>query len=220
LTVAAAAAVVVTLLLGFKPELHGIVRRIERPELLGTFRLLLISVVMLPVLPDRGFGPWEAFNPYRTWWMVVLVAGVSYVGYFAIKILGEKRGVLATGLFGGMVSSTAVTLELSRHALDDAAAPDLLASGIAVATAMMFPRILLIAGVITPALAVVLAWPLLAALAAALAVAAWYGRAGVGGKLREGHQHIDPGNPLDLATALRFGLLLALIMVLAHGAMA
>jgi hypothetical protein len=102
LTVAAATAVVITLLLGFKLELHGIVRRIERLELLGTLRLLLISVVILPVLPNRGFGPWDAFNPYRTWWMVVLVAGISYVGYFAIRILARRtrnRPVRRYGLF-------------------------------------------------------------------------------------------------------------------------
>jgi hypothetical protein len=124
MTAASSTAVVVTFLLGFKPELHRIIRRIERPELLATLRLLLISVVLLPVLPDVGVGPWQAFNPYRTWWMVVLVAGASYVGYFAIKVLGEKRGVLMTALCDGLVSSTAVTVSLARHAKDRTAVPD------------------------------------------------------------------------------------------------
>jgi uncharacterized membrane protein (DUF4010 family) len=220
LAAAASSAVFVTLLLGFKPELHGLLRRIERPELLATLRLLLISVVLLPVLPNRGYGPWAAFNPYRLWWLVVLVAGVSYIGYFAIKLLGAKRGVLATGLCGGLVSSTAVTLNLSRHAGDDSELTDLLTSGIAIATAMMCPRILVIVGVLTPILAMRLLWPLTAACIAVLGAAAWFARGGPSRGLPQGHQHTDPGNPLDLKTALEFGLILAVIMVLSHAATA
>ena len=114
LTAASATAVVVTLVLGFKLELHQLLRRIDRAELLATLRLLLISIVLLPVLPDRELGPWAAINPYRIWWMVVLVAGISYVGYFANRILGEERGVMLTGFFGGLASSTAVTLAFAR----------------------------------------------------------------------------------------------------------
>jgi|SRR5579863_4328102 len=105
LAVAASAAVVVTLILGFQVEPHRLVAHIERQELSATRRLLLISVVMLPVLPDRGFGPWTAINPYQIWWMVVMIAALSYLGYFAMKFLGERRGVLLTGLLGGMLSS-------------------------------------------------------------------------------------------------------------------
>ena len=130
-TAASSTAVVVTLLLGFKPELHGIIRGLERLELLATLRLLLISVVLLPVLPNAGYGPWQAFNPYRTWWMVVLVAGISYIGYFAIRVLGEKRGILLTALCGGLVSSTAVTVNLARHAKNQTATPNLLTAGVA-----------------------------------------------------------------------------------------
>jgi uncharacterized membrane protein (DUF4010 family) len=233
---AAAAAVVMTLVLGFKPELHGIIRHIEREELLATLRLLLISVVLLPVIPNRGMGPWHAFNPYRTWWLVVLVASISYIGYFAIKLLGAQRGVLVTGLFGGMVSSTAVTLNLSRHARDEGGAkshgdtgrgaesngsdglPDLLAAGIAIATAMMFPRLLIIVGAVAIELVEPLLWPSVAAAIAAVAVALWLVRDGVGRGLPAGHEHTDPGNPLDLWSAVRFALILAVIGVMAQGA--
>ena len=235
---AAAAAVVMTMVLGFKPELHGIIRHIERDELLATFRLLLISVVLLPVIPNRGMGPWQAFNPYRTWWMVVMVAGLSYIGYFAIKLLGAERGVLVTGLFGGMVSSTAVTLNLSRHAREESGAKpqgdrggdaasdggsgllDLLAAGIAIATAMMFPRLLIIVGAVAIALVEPLLWPSVAAAIAGVAVAFWLVRGATGRGLPEGHHHTDPGNPLDLWNAMRFALILAVIGVMAQAARA
>ena len=216
MTAASSTAVVVTLLLGFKPELHGMIRRIERLELLATLRLLLISVVLLPILPDEGFGPWQAFNPYRIWWMVVLVAGVSYVGYFANKVLGERRGILMTALCGGLVSSTAVTVSLARHAEDRTTVPDLLSAGVATATAMMFPRTLVVVGAVSLPLAISLARPLLSAGLLSLGAGVWFFSRS--GPAREGTGGDEPGNPLDLKIALQFGLFLAATMVLTRGA--
>ncbi|MBM3541337.1 MAG: MgtC/SapB family protein, partial [Alphaproteobacteria bacterium] len=106
---AAAGAVLTALLLGIKPVLHGWLARLEYAELMATLKLLAMSVVLLPVLPDRGFGPWQALNPYELWWMVVLVASLSYVGYFAAEMAGPRRGAVLAALAGGLVSSTAVT---------------------------------------------------------------------------------------------------------------
>ncbi|HTQ23666.1 MAG TPA: MgtC/SapB family protein [Candidatus Binataceae bacterium] len=215
-TVASSTAVVVALLLGFKPELHSILRRIERSELLATLRLLLISVVLLPVLPNAGFGPWQAFNPYRTWWMVVLVAAVSYVGYFAIRVFGERRGLLMTALCGGLVSSTAVTVSVARRANDQSARADLLAGAVAVATATMLPRILVVVGVVSLALARALAIPVLSAGLLTLAAAAWFSSRSA--TATESERGDEPSNPLDLRLALKFGLFLAVTMILAQGA--
>jgi len=216
MTAASSTAVVVTLLLGFKPELHGIIRRLERLELLATLRLLLISVVLLPVLPNAGFGPWRAFNPYRTWWMVVLVVGVSYIGYFAIRVFGEKRGILLTALCGGLVSSTAVTVNLARHANDRTALPNLLTAGVATATATMFVRMLVVVGAVSLPLAMSLAKPLLSAGLLALGAAVWFSNRG--GTVSEGAGGDEPRNPIDLWMALQFGLFLAVTMILAQGA--
>lgn len=218
LVAASAAAVVVTLLLGFKPELHDVIRKIERRELLATLRLLLISVVLLPVLPDRGFGPWQAFNPYQVWWMVVLVALVSFAGYFAIKILGEKRGVLVTGLCGGLVSSTAVTLNFARYSRDGRAVPALLTAGIVASAAMMFPRMLVVISFISIPLALRLTAPLIAASIAMFCAAAWFARRADRQTHAEGVGVSELSNPLDLKTALEFGIFLTFIMFLSHGA--
>src|SRR5580698_6554555 len=140
LAIASSAAVVVTIILDFRLELHTMVAHIEREELAATLRLLLISVVMLPILPNRGVGPWQALNPYEIWWMVVLIAGLTYVGYYANRFLGERRGVILTGLFGGMTSSTAVTLTLAPIAREREDERSVIAAAILVASAIMFPR--------------------------------------------------------------------------------
>ena len=222
LLAASSSAVVLTLLLGFRPELHDLIRKIDRDELLATFRLLLISLVMLPVLPNRGYGPWAAFNPYHIWWMVVLVAAVSYVGYFATRLMGAQRGILLTGLFGGLASSTVVTLSLARRAAAGLAVPNLLAAGATIASAIMWPRILLIVGAVDADLARALAWPLGAATVIAIAGALILERVGRDEEraLTAAGDRVKPSNPLDLLTAIRFGLILTAIMVASRAASA
>jgi len=149
-TLASASAVVVTSLLGFKPILHRWMNTLEEHELYATLKLLLISVVVLPILPNQGFGPWEILNPYQLWWMVVLIAGVSYLGYFAIKIVGNRHGPVLTGALGGLVSSTAVTINLSRLAKQGPSSENALAAGILTACATMFLRTLLLSSLINP----------------------------------------------------------------------
>jgi len=214
LTVAASTAVVVTVVLGFKPELHRLVRRIEREELLATLRLLLISVVLLPILPDKHLGPWQALNTYRLWWMVVLVAAVSYVGYFGIKLLGSETGVLITGLFGGLASSTATAVTMAHRGKDEPEMQDLLAAGVVIASATMFPRMIVIAFAILPDLAQRLLWPMLSAGAVGYLAGGWLAWRSGQPKPQPGAEDLRPANPLELSVALKFGLLLAVIIVL------
>ncbi len=219
---ASSSAVILTLLLGFRPELHGFIRGIDRGELLATFRLLLISVVMLPVLPNRGYGPWAAFNPYDIWWMVVLVAAVSYVGYFATRLMGAERGILITGVFGGLASSTVVALSLARRAAHDLREPNLLAAGATIASAIMWPRIFLIVSAVAPNLGWQMAWPLGAATVIAIAAALWLANRGRKEEkmLAVSDEKMKAANPLDLGMAFRFGLILTAIMVAARAASA
>lgn len=157
---AAVASVAVALLLSVKSELHGLLARIDRRELFATLRLLLISVVLLPILPNRGFGPLEALNPYQLWLMVVLIAGVSYVGYVSVMLVGDRRGILAAALLGGLVSSTAVAINLGRLAREHPQGRELFAAGIIGASTMMFPRVLIVAAVFAPVVASALFLPL------------------------------------------------------------
>jgi len=206
---AATGAVVTVILLGSKPLLHDWVARLRAEELYATFRLLLISVVVLPLLPDRGFGPWQALNPYRIWWMVVLISGISFAGYVALRIAGERRGVLATGLFAGLASSTAVTVSLARRSRD-AVPADLLAAGIIIACATMFLRILVVASIVRWPLAAALAGPLLLMGGVSFLAAWFYWRRGGSG----GGDGMNVRNPFELRPALIFAGLLALVMLL------
>ncbi|NIR30446.1 MAG: MgtC/SapB family protein [Gammaproteobacteria bacterium] len=211
---ASAAAVVTALVLGFKPALHRWVGGLQREELQAGLKLLLISVVLLPILPSRGYGPWHALNPYEIWWMVVLIAVVSFVGYFAMKIGGTTRGAALTGLFAGLASSTALTVHFSRAAKHEPEAATALAAGVLLACGTMFPRVVLVSSVVNPHLFQALLAP-----AAAMALVVYAPALMLWRRAQDAVARTSPtlGNPLELGAALRFGALLGAIMVLAAG---
>ena len=213
LTEAASAAVIATLLLGFKPQLHRWLARLDQTELQATLKLLLITVVLLPVLPDRRFGPAEALNPYELWWLVVLIATISYVGYFAVKVLGANAGIILTGLLAGLASSTALTLQMARIGRAQRERANLIATGILIANTTLFPRILIIVGLLKPTLALALTPPLVGMTLLTLVptLVFWLRR---GAPLEA--DALQVSNPLALGQALRFGLLLAVVMLVAR----
>lgn len=213
ITLASASAVVITSLLGFKPLLHGWMNKLEEQELNATLKLLLISVVILPILPDQGYGPWAVLNPYHIWWMVVLIAGVSYLGYFAIKIVGNRYGPVLTGVLGGIVSSTAVTVNLSRLARQCPASENAFSAGILTACATMFLRTLLLVSVINPALFQVLLPSLLimSGLTYLLGFLLWRN---IRAFRTETDDDVVLQNPFQLGMALKFGAFLLAIMLL------
>jgi len=211
---AAAGAVVTALLLGIKPILHGWLTRISYDELLAVLKLLVMSLVLLPVLPNRGYGPWQALNPYELWLMVVLIAGLSFVGYAAVRLAGARRGILLSSLAGGLVSSTAVTLTLSRLGRRSPARRALIAGGIGFACTTMYPRTLLVATAIEPGMLQHLAAPLGAATLAGYATAFALWRQP---QPQAQAAELELQNPFEFTMALKFGLLLAAVMLLARG---
>ncbi|MGP8307796.1 MgtC/SapB family protein [Vibrio sp. YIC-376] len=210
---AASAAVITALVLDNKRELHEALQKLQEYELDAALRLLLISIVLLPLLPNKTYGPWNALNPYEIWWMVVLIASISFIGYFAIKIGGAKRGILFTSVFAGLSSSTALTLQFSHLSREQPNISPLLASGILLSCGTMFPRLLIILSVINPSL-VKLLWPIVFAMMTALYLPAWWIWR------RSQIEQVEPSNkqsnPLALRSALFFGVLLAVIMLLSH----
>jgi len=212
-TLAACAAIFTTLILDNKQEIHSALARLQEVELEAAIKLLLISVVMLSLLPNEGYGPWQALNPYEIWWMVVLIASISFVGYFAVKIGGATRGLLFTGIFAGLSSSTALTMNFAKLAKDNRAHRFILASGVLAACGTMFPRILFVCYLINHELGLTLLAPVsIMTLCIYLpAIVIWY-------------HHREPiqqevklkQNPLELSTALSFGLILVAIILLSH----
>jgi uncharacterized membrane protein (DUF4010 family) len=208
------ATVAVMALLGAKPTLHGWLRNIEPRELNGAIKLLIISVVLLPLLPDEGYGPWEALNPYWIWWMVVLISGLSFLGYFAIKLAGERTGTILTAIAGGLASSTAVTVSFAQLARKREAL-NVLMGGVMLASSIMFVRVIVEVSIVNPALLSRVLVPMVVMGAGMVAGGVWLLRSG--GDEAEAGRETEVRNPLQLGTALRFGALLAVILMLSEG---
>jgi uncharacterized membrane protein (DUF4010 family) len=214
-SLAAACAVVIALLLSLKEPLHNALQKLSETEVSGTLKLLFISLVLLPVLPNQGYGPWQAFNPYVTWWMVVLIAAIGFAAYVAIRLIGPRKGLLVTALLGGMVSSTAMTITLARlHS--GAKLQAILACGMLATSALMFPRMLLEVGLINPALLTHLSWPL-GVSALIYASGAWFYYQQADSEVPSNAEPLLK-NPFELAPALRFAALLVLIVLLVKAA--
>lgn len=144
LELAVALGVVTSVVLTFKQPIHDLVRKVGTDDLYAALKLLVATFVILPVLPRRAVDPWGAINPYTLWLLVILISALSLAGYVATRVLGPRRGLLATGLAGGLVSSTAVTLALARRSRDPDSPPAearLLGAGILLAWLIMVGRV-------------------------------------------------------------------------------
>jgi len=213
MAIAAGTAVLAAVLLRLKPELHRLVGAIDRLELNSAIRLLVISVVILPLLPNRGFGPGEVVNPYELWWMVVLIAALSFIGYFAIKLAGPRKGPILAGIFGGLASSTAATLGFSRIAQREPSLAAPMAMGIGLACTIMFGRIVILVGILDRDLAWAVAAPL-GVMAAVLLIATILSMRAVTPSSKPLAMTI--GDPADIPAALKFGAFLLTLAILSH----
>ena len=207
--------IVVAALLAYKQPLHGLIDRIGWDDIFAGLRLLIASFIILPLLPDRTVDPWDALNPRKLWLLVVMISGLSMIGYVATRWLGPGRGTVITGLTGGLASSTAATLAFSRQSRENNGAPaaQMLAIGTLIAWAVMFARVMVISFAVYPALLRELAMPMTAMGLACLASAGvllWRQRSdGTGSKAGE----IAVSTPFTLTQAAKFGLLFAAILL-------
>ena len=210
--VAAAAAVAATGILAARAEIHGWVARITWPELRSALVLLAMTFVILPVVPDTAIGPAPGVNPREVWLIAIVLAGVSFVGYGAVRVFGAERGVLLGALAGGLVSSTAVALTSARRAAAGEGAPRLLAAGVATASAVSFLRVIAIVAVMQPGLLrlVVPGLALATIVAGLYAVAAVHWRGG--GKTGKAAP-ADFTNPFSFWPVVGFAVFLGLVIV-------
>lgn len=216
LPLAAAVGVATTVLLSLKPEMHAFAQRITREDVYATLKFAVITVIVLPLLPNRAFGPppLNVINPYEIWLMVVLISGISFLGYVLIKLVGARQGISLTGVLGGIVSSTPVTLSFSQRSQEEDGLARPFALAIAVAWSMSYLRVLVEVATLNPQLLRRLWPPMIAASSVGLAYGAYLYVSQPTSEKGE----VPFSNPFELGTALKFGLLYAVVLVVSKAA--
>ena len=203
-------AIAVTALLYFKPELRGMSQRLTRSDLVAVLQFSVLTFIVLPILPDHNFGPYNAFNPHQAWLMVVLISGISLAGYTALHVVGTRYGAPLLGFLGGVVSSTATTLLYARNSRNNPAMSQLAASVIVIASMVVLLRLLVLSSVVAygtlPGLAPVLAGGFLFGLVVAL-----YNWRKMSNATKLNIP--DTPNPAELRTALGFGLFYVIVLL-------
>ncbi len=209
-------AVVVSLILSAKPVLHAIAQGATKNDVYATLKFLIVAIVVLPLLPDLALGPYGAFNPFKVGVVVALIAGVGFMGYVAVRVLGPGRGLGLTGLLGGLVSSTAVTMAAAGRAR---AEPPLAAScalAVLLAGTVMLGRVVVIACALNSGLAGVLAAPIgaMAVVGLGASYVLWRQARSTAGEA----DRLAVTNPFELASAVKLGLMVVVVLVVSKAA--
>ena len=192
-------------LLGLKRRIHHWTRNITEGDIRATLQFAAISGVILPLVPDRDMGPFHGFNPFSTWLMVVLISGLGFAGYIAIRVVGARAGILLTGLLGGLASSTASTLAFSRRSREQ---PDLSAHytlAVVAACTIMLPRVLVATSLVNRNFALTLLVPFALMAVPGVVYGGWVWLRNR--TERRGGDTPALGNPLSLGTAIKFAVL-------------
>jgi len=197
----------VAVLLHLKPEMHSLAARIGNADFKAIMQFVLVSFVILPVLPDQAYGPYQVLNPHRIWVLVVLIVGISLAGYMVYKFFGEKAGVMMGGILGGIISSTATTVSYARRSRQAKGSSKLAAQVILIASTVVFVRVLMLIAATAPASLREAGPPLGAMLGVmmVLSVGTWFVD-------RHAKVQMPPqDNPTELKSAILFAALFALV---------
>ena len=206
-SLAIAVATLVTLLLALRTEAHGLIERLDEQDVKALARYAVIAGAVLPFLPEGNYGPYDAWNLRQLWLVVVLVTGFSFIGYAANRIFGARHGTLATAIIGGAYSSTAVTQSLAQR-LGSGHGGGAEPAGIALASAVMYLRVLLLVAVLATRVLVDFAILILPATLVGAGAGYWLYR-----KAEGGEKPVPPGNPIEMLPALFFLLFVAVATV-------
>jgi uncharacterized membrane protein (DUF4010 family) len=206
---AATFAVAATLLLSVKGPLHRLAESIQEDEIYAILKFGVVSIIILPLLPNRAFGPFGALNPQLIWWVVVLISALSMVGYVLMRVLGARQGIAVTGILGGITSSTAATFGLSHQARSAGESlARYFALGITIASTIMFVRVVIITAVIDAPLAKALALPIALPFIVGVGISIYLWKR----KESEREAALQVKNPMELWSAIKFGLMFAVVM--------
>lgn len=199
----------VAVLLHLKPQMHSFASRIGDRDFKAVMQFVLISLVILPVLPNQFYGPYQVLNPFKIWLMVVLIVGISLGGYLAYKLLGPRAGTLAAGVLGGLISSTATTASYAKHRSQSPGTTALAAFVIVCASAIVFARVLVLIGATSPTLLTTAIGPMAAMLGTVGVLAVWFWFA----TRHETSAMLSQENPAELKPAVIFAGLYALVLI-------
>lgn len=216
LVLVAAIGVAVTTLLSLKAALHHFVKRLSRQDVFASIKFLIAAVIVLPLLPNETYGPLDALNPFHIGMMIVLIAGLEFVGYVAVRVLGPGRGLGLTGLVGGLVSSTAVTLSMAARAKADKSVVGACALAVVLASTVMFVRVVLEVLVVYPPLVSAVVFPMGAMTLAGVGAAGFLYRNSR--KTTATSDELDVKNPFELGSAIKFGLLFGVVLLASKAA--
>jgi uncharacterized membrane protein (DUF4010 family) len=209
-TLAVMLAIGITSLLYFKPELRGFTQRLTRRDLVAVLQFAVLTFIVLPILPNQDFGPYQAFNPHQAWLMVVLISGISLAGYAALHVVGTRYGAPLLGIFGGLSSSTATTLVYARHGKSNLSMLNLAAAVVVIASVVVLLRLLVVCAVVAygamPGLLPVFMGGLLTGVI--VSIYAWHRTS----KVSELYVP-ETTNPAELHTAISFGLLYVAVLL-------
>jgi uncharacterized membrane protein (DUF4010 family) len=206
---------VTTLLLHLKPSLQRFSRGLSDDDVRAAMQFVVITLIILPVVPDKDLGPFNAINPHHMWLLVVLVVGISLAAYVVQRVWGQQRGLLLAGVLGGLVSSTATTAALARRTREHTSLAGIATSAIFLATSVLYVRVLVELYIVAPALLAEMLVPIGVLLALCLASA---GLAYAMGKHEQSQTLPQLRNPAELKGAIVFALLFAVVQVLSAGA--
>jgi uncharacterized membrane protein (DUF4010 family) len=216
---AVALGIATSAVLAFKQPIHAVIQKVDLEDFYAGLKLLIASFIILPLLPREAVDPWGALVPYKLWLLVILISSMSLVGYVATRWLGSARGVVVTGITGGLVSSTAVTLALARRSGEATTPPaqsGTLAAGILIAWFVMVVRVEVLLFVTNPELARRALLSLAIVGAATGAAAAWVlfmnRRRPTGAPA--GGVALELRNPFSLTSAIKFAALFAVVLLL------
>lgn len=214
LTLPIALGIATTVLLSLKVQTDRFVRALTKEDISAALQLAVITAIVLPVLPNEGLldPPFDVLNPFKIWLMVVFISGISFLGYVLHKVVGAEQGIGLTGLLGGMVSSTAVTLSFSERSNRDKQLAKPFALAITVAWTVMFARVLIEVWVVNPALLKEVWLPIISAALAGLLYGAYLFIAERSAEKGD----VEFSNPFDLGSAIKFGLLYGVILLVTH----
>jgi len=213
---AAALGVVTTVLLAVKWELRQFVKVITQDDVFATLQFAVITAIVLPILPDKAFGPppLDVLNPYQVWKMVVFISGINFLGYILVKVVGPKKGIGLSGLLGGLASSTATTLSFSQRSQTQEGLEKPFAVAIIAGWVLMFFRVIVEVAVVNNRLLPEI-WPVMTAMGFSglfYAIYLYFSQTAID------EEELDLSNPFELGPAIKFGLIFALVLLVTKAA--